>query len=180
MIASERTQNVIVVSVIMVAFVSSMFLVGNAAYYSGSYTLAARLNVSLLEVRVNNIDHTNESINPGIRLTFNLVTTSQVEGNVRIIFMGATVWLNEDLLSYTSFSYIPPIAKQNLYPEYNNNYTLSNSVASIADKQAILDADTYGNWNWEVEFRYAFIIFDVLGTRTSVRVSFNTTVTTIV
>ncbi len=180
MIASERTQNIIVVSVIMIAVVSSGFLVSNAAYYGGSYSLAGRLEVSLLEVRVSNIDHTNESINPGIRLTFNLVTTSQAEGNVRIIFMGATVWLNEDLLSFTSFSYIPPLAEQNLYPEFNNNYTLRNSAASIADRQAILDADTYGNWNWEVEFRYAFIVFDVLGTRTSVRVSFNTTVTTIV
>ncbi len=178
MIASERTQNVIVVSVIMVAVVSSMFLVSNASYYGGSYSLAAGLDVSLLEVRVSSIDHTNESINPSIRLTFNLATSSQTEGNVRIIFTGATVWLNEDLLSYTSFSYIPPIAQQNLYPDFNDDYIMSNTATSVSDKQAILDADTSDNWNWEIEFRYAFIVFDELGTRTSRRISFNTTMTT--
>jgi len=178
MIASERTQNVIIVTVIMVAIVSSGLLVSNATYYGGSYSLAGTLNVTLLEVAVGNIDHTNESIHPSIRLTFNLATSSQMEGNVRIIFMGATVWLNEDLLSYTSFSYIPPIAQQNLYPDFDNDYIMSNTATSVSDRQAILDADTSDNWNWEVEFRYAFIVFDELGTRTSRRISFNTTMTT--
>ena len=59
MIASERTQNVIVVTVIMVAIVSSGLLVSNATYYGGSYSLAGTLNVTLLEVAVGNIDHTN-------------------------------------------------------------------------------------------------------------------------
>jgi len=179
MIASERTQNAIVVTVIIVAIVSSGFLVSNASYYGGSYSLARTLNVTLLEVKVSNINHTSESIIPVIELTFNLVTSSLTEGNVRIIFMGATVWLNEDLLSYTSFSYIPPVAEQYLYPEFNTNYTMQN-LATDSDKQTILDADTSGTWNWDIEFRYAFIVFDEFGTRTSVRISFNTTMTTFV
>ncbi len=179
MIASERTQNIIVVSVIIIALVSSGFLVSNAAYYGGSYSLAGRLNVSLLEVRVSKIDHTNESINPGLRLTFNLATDSLSEGNVRITFMGAEVTLNNDSLSYTAFLYVPPIVDQYLYPEFNRNYSLSNS-ATAADRQAILDADTSGTWNWDIEFRYSFIVFDERGTITFRWFNFETTITTII
>ena len=177
MIASERTQNLIIVTVIMVAIVSSGLLVSNATYYGGSYSLAGTLNVTLLEVKVTNINHTSETAFPGIAVTFNLATTSLSEGNVRIIFMGATVWLNEDILSYMSFSHIPAVADQYLYPEFNNNYTMHNTANTI-DRQTILDADTSGEWNWEIEYRYAFIVFDEIGTRTSRRISFNTTMTT--
>ncbi|MCJ7817470.1 MAG: hypothetical protein MUP60_01350, partial [Candidatus Thorarchaeota archaeon] len=99
MIASERVQNAIIVSVIIVAVVSSTFLVSNSSYYGGSYSLAARMTVSLLDIQVSNIDH-----NPSVRLTFNLATSSQAEGNVRLTFMGAAVTLNDDLLSYLIFS----------------------------------------------------------------------------
>jgi len=178
MIASERSQNIIVVSVIMVTIVSSMFLAGNVSYYGGSYSLAGRMTVTLLEVEVNRIDHTNESINPGLRLTFNLATTSLAEGNVRLTFMGAEVTLNDDYLSYTTFSYTPPIPEQYLSPEFDSNYTMGNTALDD-DKQAILDADTSGQWFWDIEFRYSFIVFDERGTITFRWVNFNTTLTTI-
>ena len=178
MIASERTQNIIVVTVIITAIVSSMFLANNAMYYGGSYSLAGKLTVTLLEIEVSNIDHSNESIDPAVRLTFNLATTSTAEGNVRITFMGAKVWLNSDLLSYTSFAYIPPVPDQYLHPEFSENYTLSN-IAKNDDKQAILDADTAGTWFWEIEFRYSFIVFDEDGTIIFRAFNFNTTLTTI-
>ena len=179
MIASERTQNIIVVSVIIIAVVSSGFLVSNAAYYGGSYSLAGRLDVSLLEVRVSRIDHTNESVYPGLRLTFNLATDALTEGNVRITFMGAEVTLNNDSLSYTAFSRVPQVADQYLYPEFNRNYTLHNSATTSVDRQTILDADTSGIWNWDIEFRYSFIIFDEPGTITFRWFYFETTTTTI-
>ncbi len=179
MIASERTQNIIVVSVIIIAVVSSGFLVSNAAFYGGSYSLAGRLDVSLLEVRVSGIDHTNESINPGLRLTFNLATDSLAEGNVRITHMRAKVTLNNDSLSLTAFTYVPPIVDQYLYPEFNRNYSLSNS-ATFNDRQAILDADTSGIWNWDIEFSYSFIVFDEPGTITFRWFYFETTITTII
>ena len=179
MITSERSQNIIVVSVIMITIVSSMFLAGNATHYGNSYSLAANLNVTLLEIEVRNIDHTNESIKPGIRLTFNLVSSSLGEGDVRVIFMGATVWLNDDLLSYMSFAYIPPLEEQYIFPEFDSNWTLSNSAIEDVDRQAILDADASSIWYWEIECRYAFIVFDEIGTRTSIRISFNTTLTTL-
>ena len=180
MIASERTQNTIVVSVIIVAVVSSMFLAGNAIYYGGSYALAGRLEPTLLEVRVSNINHVNESIDPVLRLNFNLASSAEEEGNVRITYLGADVMLNNDALSYMSFSKTLPLAEQYLYPGFDSNYTMTDSASSVADKQAFLDADTSGIWNWYIEFYYSFIVFDETGTVTFRTFYFNTTITTIV
>ena len=182
MIASERTQNMIVVTVIIVAIISSGLLVSNATYYGGSYSLAGRLNVQLLEVKVSNIDHENTSIYPSISLTFNLHTSSQYEGNVRITFMGASITLNDDLLSYTPVSYIPPVAQQYLTPEFDRNYTLSNTADegfgdSYPDRETILDADTADTWNWDITYRYSFIVFDQSGTIIFRYIHFNTTTT---
>ena len=185
MIASERTQNMIVVTVIIVAIISSGLLVGNATYYGGSYSLAGRLEVQLLEVKVSNVDHENASIYPTISLTFNLHTSSQYEGNVRITFMGASIRLNDDLLSYTPVSYIPPVPQQYLTPDFDRNYTLSNTADEgsgdlYPDRQTIRDADTAGTWFWEIQYRYSFIVFDQPGTIIFRYFDFNTTVTTIV
>ncbi|TFG28337.1 hypothetical protein EU528_11395 [Candidatus Thorarchaeota archaeon] len=179
MIASERTQNMIVVTVIIVAIISSGLLVSNATYYGGSYSLAGRLEVSLLEVKVSNINHTEGSTNPSVSLSFNLFTSSLYEGNVRITFMGASIRLNDDLLSYTPLSYIPPVSEQYLTPEFNENYTMSN-VASASDREAILSADTSGTWFWEIHYRYSFIVFDQPGTIIFRYIDFNTTTTAIV
>lgn len=178
MIASERTQNFIVVTVIITAIISSGFLVGNIQYYGASYSLAGGMNVTLLDIQVSNIDHTNESLNPVIRLFFNMNTSSQYEGNVRITFIGATVTLNDDLLSYASFAYTPPEASQYVTPDFNRTYTMANYAISH-DKETVLDADSTGIWNWTIEFRYSFIVFDERGTISWRWVYFETTDTTI-
>jgi len=179
MIASERTQNMIVVTVILVAIVSSGLLVSNATYYGGSYSLAGRLEVNLLEVKVTNINHTAGSSDPSISLIFNLHTSSVFEGNVRITFMGASIRLNDDLLSYTPVAFIPQQADQYLTPEFDRNYTLSN-VATTFDREAVLDADASETWSWEIQYRYSFIVFDQPGTIMFRYLDFNTTITTIV
>lgn len=179
MIASERSQNIIVVSVIMITIVSSMFLAGNASYYGNSYSLAGNLNVTLLEIEVRNINHINESITPSIGITFNFATSAQSSGNVRITFMGAAVRLNSDTLAYTIFSHIPLVEDQYIYPDFNMNYSMSDD-ATESDKQTILDADISGIWNWEIELRYSFMVFDEGGTNVFRYLNFNTTTTTIV
>ncbi|MHA1135557.1 MAG: hypothetical protein ACTSSE_03645 [Candidatus Thorarchaeota archaeon] len=179
MISSERVQNVIVVSVIIVAIVSSGFLASNSVYYGASYSLAAGLDVSLVEVKVSNIDHINESINPHVNITFNLVTSSESEGNVRITFMGAALTLNNDTLAYVILSHIPLENEQYVSTDFNNSYTMHDDAVA-SDKQTILDADASGIWNWEIEYRYSFIVFDEAGTFTMRYLYFNTTTTTIV
>ena len=181
MIASERSQNIIVVAVIITAIVSSGFLVSNAQYYGGSYSLAGRMTVTLTDIQVRYIDHENATVEPQIRLYFQMNTSSEYEGSVRITFVGATVILNDDLLSYTSFAFTPPDSRQVVTPDYNETFTMANVCPEDStDRATVLDADTTDIWNWDIEFRYSFIVFDERGTITWRRVYFETSMVTII
>ncbi|MFW9832559.1 MAG: hypothetical protein ACFFEK_01055 [Candidatus Thorarchaeota archaeon] len=175
MIASERSQNVIVATMLIAAIVSSIFLVGNAQYFGGSYALAGKMEVSIVNTVVSNIDPLNESVYPQIAFTFNLRTDAGTEGNVRLMFIGAQVYLNHDILSYTPFSYTLPQNLQPLYPHYNRNFTLSRSTDTTYDRDTVNEAYNSSTWYWEVTFRYYFITFDVAETITWNFLHFNWT-----
>ncbi len=179
MIASERSQNIIVVITIITAIISAGMLTANSSYYGGTYSLAGRMDVSLVDIEIRYLDYTNESVNPKITLFFNLKANSELEGNVRITFMGASVYLNDDILSYTSFAYTPPLAAQYVHPGFNQTYGLFNFAISN-DREAVLQANSTDTWNWEVEFRYSFIVFDERGTITWRYLYFNSTSTTVI
>jgi hypothetical protein len=158
MIASERSQNIIIIVTIITAIVCLGFSVGNAQYYGGSYILADQLEVNLADINVSNVGP-NITTNPGITLTFNLAIPAQSEGNVRITFLGATVWLNDDLLSLTAFAYTPPLADQYLQSNMNRNVLISKTSVDN-DAQTIIDAYLSSTWAWNVTLRYSFIVFD--------------------
>ncbi|MBN2228857.1 MAG: hypothetical protein JW779_04615 [Candidatus Thorarchaeota archaeon] len=175
MIASERIQNIILVVTIITAIISSGFLVGNAAYYGGSYALAGRLEVNLTDIHVSNVNPTNETLNPGVVLTFTLATSAETEGNVRITFMGAALTLNDDILSYMAFAYTPAVVNQYLYPSFNVSVSMSQTANEDADRHTIIDAYLADTWHWEIVFRYSFIIFDEPGSIMWRYIYFNTT-----
>jgi len=164
MIASERSQNIIIVATIITALISSGFLIGNAQYYGGSYVLAGQLDVNLVDIHVSNINTTDESEDPNIVLTFNLAIAAQAEGNVRITFVGATLWLNYDKLSLTSFSYNPALADQYLYSNFERDIMMSQTANTGTDRQTIIDAYLTSTWAWNVTLRYSFIVFDDINT----------------
>lgn len=157
MISSDRGQNVIVSFVIILAVVSSVFLVSNVQYYNGSYSLATGLEVNPVRTVVRDIDPTNESLYPSLSFTFNFRTDASTEGNVRLMFIGATVWLNDDLLSFTQFS---RTLDELLHTEYNKNITLAKTTNSDTDRNTLIQADSIDTWNWDIRLRYNFITFD--------------------
>ncbi len=159
MISSDRTQSAIVAFTIIAAIVSSLFLAGNTQYYSGSYALAGRMEVEIVKTTVSNIDPTNTSVFPRIAFTFNMHTDAETEGNVRLGFLGANVYLNGDQLSYTPLAYTVPWDRQPLYPNYDENYTLGSTTISL-DRDTVLLANSTGQWHWEVTFRYYFTTFE--------------------
>jgi hypothetical protein len=160
MISSERPQNFIVAVMIITAVISSGFIIGNAQYYGGSFALAGMLAVNLTDIHVSNVDPTNASITPGISLTFNFAVNAQAEGNVRITFVGATLWLNNYLLSLTPFAYTPALADQYLYSNFDRNIILSQTVSPVYDRQTIIDAYQSSTWAWNITLRYSYIVFD--------------------
>ncbi|MGQ4911146.1 MAG: hypothetical protein ACP6KW_03170 [Candidatus Thorarchaeota archaeon] len=163
MISSERTQNTIVAVMIIIALTSSVFLVSNAAYYTGSYSLAGGMQVTLVDITASNIDPANASVFPRLAFTFNLKTTSTMDGNVRITFMGAAVTLNDDILSYMPFARTVPLDEQPVHPGYDVNVTLSRTSSTEEDRATIIDAFQTDYWNWTIVFRYSFITFDEAG-----------------
>jgi hypothetical protein len=176
MISSERSQNVIVLFIIILTAVSSLSLVYNAQYYSSSYELAARMNISFIEAAVSDIDPTNESIYPHLSFKLNFRTDATTEGNVRLVSISGTAWLNDDLLSYTDLSGIfTDPANQILHPNYNVNFTLAKTTNSETDRSAILLAYSTDTWNWYIRVRYEFITFGEISSRTRRTLYFNWT-----
>ncbi len=181
MISSDRAQNVIVSFVIITAVVSSVLLVGNANYYSGSYVLAGRLEVSIVDTIVSDLAPANDSIYPVLAFTINFRTDSPIEGNVQLTAIYASVFLNDDLLSYTPFSRdISNDAKRLLHPAYNSNFTLATRINSNTDRTTILQADSSETWNWYLNLRYEFITFNEPRSLARIYLSFNWTDSTTV
>ena len=161
MITNERSQNVIVTFVIIVALVSSVFLVSNAQYYGGSYILAETLEVDVVQTSVSGINHENESIYPRLSFTLNFQTDTQLSGNVQIKFIGIVVNLNNDALTYTTFTQIVPDEFQHLTPDYNRDFTLGRTTSITEDRNTVLHADNTTSWNWYLIVRYYYITFDI-------------------
>jgi hypothetical protein len=119
------------------------------------------MEVTLISTVISDFDPTNESIYPRLTFTLNFRTNSPTEGNVRLLYMDAAIWLNDDYLSLTSLSrYFSSEEDQLLTPTYDKNHTLSRVVQAENDRTAIIDANSTGNWDWFVRFRYNFITFD--------------------
>ena len=182
MISSERTQNIIIASTIIIAVISSVTLVSNGIYYGGTYALLGNLDITFENLTISNIDPLNSSKYPIVVFTFNLATHSPYDGNVRINFMGLSTTLNGDRLSYMAFSLIPPVADQHLTPTYNHNFVFNDTADDELgiDRQTILDAYNSSTWFWEVEFRYSYYFFDVFSTIDFSYRYFNITEVTIV
>ncbi|MFW9960763.1 MAG: hypothetical protein ACFFDV_07090 [Candidatus Thorarchaeota archaeon] len=160
MISSERSLNIIVIIMIVTALISSGFIIGNGQYYGGSFVLAGRLEINLADIHVSNVDPSNASIDPAVSLTFNFAIDAQAEGNVRLTFVGATVWLNNDLLSYTAFAHTPAVENQYLYSNFDRDIVMARTIDSIADRQTIIDAYLASTWAWNITLRYSIIVFD--------------------
>ena len=161
MISSERSQNVIVSIVIIAAVLSSVLLVGNAQYYSGSYVLVERMEVSIVQVVVSDIDPSNESIYPHLSFTFNFRTDSPSQGNVRLTSIDASATLNDDLLSLTTFDKsLTNDPDGFLHPGYNTNFTLAKTINAHTDRATILHAYNISTWNWYLRVRYNILLFD--------------------
>jgi hypothetical protein len=175
MIASERSQNIIIVLALSAAIISSGLMVGNAYYYGGTYVLTELLDISLADIQVSNADPDNTTGNPVVSLIFNMRVTARAEGNVRVTFLGAELWLNNDILSLMAFASIPSLADQYLHSDYNRNVTMSQSAGPPDDNQAIWEAYNASTWAWNVTLRYSMIVFDVPGTITWRYLDFYTT-----
>jgi len=168
MIADTKTQNIIVVATLILGIVSGLGLATSSSYFIGSYSLVTNLEFNLLEVRISGLDPTNESINPRITLVFNANVSGGSAGDASIKYFRVQVTLNDEPFLYTQTQWRKnvPLADQLLYPGYNKNFTMGETLYELADKQILYDAENYGNWTFSI---LLVVSYSVFGDATSFR-----------
>jgi len=162
MIADTKTQNIIVVATLILGIVSGLGLVTSSSYFAGSVALVTNLEFDLLEVRITSLDPTNESINPHITLVFNIKAPMGDIGDASLSFLRASVTLNEEPFIYaqTQWRKNIPEVDQHLYPGYDKNFTMGETLSVLTDKQILYDAEASDAWTFSIVLYVSYRIFD--------------------
>jgi len=162
MIADTKIQNIIVVATLILGIVSGLGLATSSSYFAGSYALVTNLEFDLLEVRITSLDSTNESINPRITLVFNIKAQPGNIGDASISYLRATVTLNEEPIIYSQTQWRKniPAEDQHLYPDYDKNFTMGETITVLSDKQILYDAEASDAWTFDIVLVISYRIFD--------------------
>lgn len=158
MIESTKSQNIIVLSTIIIGLISGAYLTSSTSYYSGSYAIARYMTVSLEDVQIANLDPSNDSINPSLLMVFNLKAPELTTGQVTLTYLSAVVHLDQDLIMYETFQkYVQP--PEIVTAGYNKNFTLGSTVFELYDKHILYNASLSGNWTFNITFNLNYFIF---------------------
>lgn len=163
MISDTKPQNIIVVVTIIMGIISGVGIVTTANFYGGSYVIVKYLDVDLEEVRVSNLDPTNTTINPSIQLDFSIVAPQTAAGEAYLSYFTASVFLNGDKFSYTTFRRSIPSEHRTVTPGYNKTFTVRSSVTEILDKYTLYNASVDGEWTWGISLTIFYDVFDSPG-----------------
>ena len=168
MIVDTKTQNIIVITTLILGIVSGLGLATSSSYFAGSYALVTNMEFDLLEVRITNFDPTNESIDPRITLVFNIKTPTGYFGDASLSYIQASVALNGDRITYSQTQWRKniPTEDRHLFPGYDMNFTMGETLPVLSDKQILYDAESSGAWNFTIVLTISYRIFD---SRTSFR-----------
>ena len=160
MIADTKTQNIIVVATLVLGIVSGLGFATSSSYFAGSYSLVANLELDILEIRITNLDPTNESINPRITLVFNANVPTGSSGDAAITYFRVEVDLNDRPFLYSqSWRKYIPLEDQLLYPGYDTNFTVSETIHELLDKQILYDAENSNEWSFSILLVLSYDVF---------------------
>lgn len=159
MIASTRSQNIIVLSTIVVSFISGVYLISNTSYYSGSYAIARYMAVNLEDIQIARLDPSNESINPGLTMVFNVKGPTIGSGQVDLVGFLASVYLNGQLLSLESFQNVVTASDRAVTAGYDKNFTVGSTILQLHDKQHLYNASQSGNWTFNIALTLSYSFF---------------------
>jgi len=162
MIADAKTQNIILAATLILGIVSGLGLAASSSYFTGSHSLVINLEFDLLEIRVTALDPTNESINPRVTLVFNAKVLTGSAGEASLTYFRVEVNLNEEELQYTQTQWRKsvPYADQSLYPGYDTNFTVGETIYDLEDKQILYDAEDSDDWTFSILLVISYSVFD--------------------
>ena len=166
MIADAKIQNIVLAVTLILGIVSGLGLAASGSYFAGSHSLVTNLEFDLLEVRITALDPTNESINPRITLVFNAKVSTGSAGEAALTYFRVQVTLNEEEFLYTQTQWRKevPYADQSLYPGYDTNFTVSETIYEILDKQILYDAEDSDDWTFSILLVISYSVFDTAST----------------
>ncbi|MCF2136243.1 MAG: hypothetical protein K9W43_03300 [Candidatus Thorarchaeota archaeon] len=159
MISDAKTQNIIIVSMIIVSVISGISLYTSASYYGGSYVMVTYLDVNLESVRISNFDPTNHSLNPRLTLDFRFEAPMTLNGDATLSFLLATVFLNNESITYSAFRLNVPSEKRALHPGYNESFILSSEINDNLDKAIFFNASESGQWIFSIRLIISYHVF---------------------
>jgi len=160
LISSERSQNVIMVITLIIGILSGVSLAGSSAYYSGSYLMIQYLEIDLIGVRVNNLQPENETVNPGLSVSFNMQVPETLSGDASVTFLRASIYLNGESFDYASFTKRLSAENRELKPGYNRNYTIGSKIEVASDKELLYNAYDESNWTFSILLTIFYHTFD--------------------
>jgi len=162
MIESTKTQNAIVVATILIGVFSGVGLVSSTSFYSGSINVVASLDIDLQDILIANLDPTNESVNPALVMVFSVKAPQTGTGQMTLTFLRASVNLNNESLSYTSFQNFIVLKDRSVTPGYDRNLTVGSTILSLQDKQLLYNASEKVQWTFSITL---FVFYHVFQSR---------------
>ncbi len=160
MIASTKSQNAIVILIILTGLVSGTSLISNTSYYTGTYTIARYLAVTLEDVRIADLNPSNESVNPTLVMVFNLKAPYFTNGQMTLTHLSASVYLDGEFIAYTTFQKDVILASErSITAGYDKNFTVGSTISELLDKQILYNASLSGNWTFAVTLTLSYYFF---------------------
>jgi hypothetical protein len=144
---------------LVVGIVSGASLISNTSYYTGSYTLARYLTVTLEDVRIANLNPSNTSINPSLVMIFNVKAPDLTSGHMTLTHLSAVVHLNGEPIAYETFQNEVSGSDRSVAAGYNKTFTVGSTVFVLPDKQLLYNASLSGNWTFNIALRVNYILF---------------------
>ena len=163
MISDQKPQNIIFIITMIIGLISATSLATNAAYYSGSYAIVRYLDIDMVDIRVNNFDPENTTINPGLTVDFKVEAPATQTGEARLTYLTMSIYLNGDKFSYTAFRRDIPAALRTLTPSYNETFYVGSTITVDQDKQLLYDAYENDEWVFSITLTVFYDIFDSPG-----------------
>lgn len=160
MISDTKTQNVIVVVMVILGLFSGLNLAGNASFYSGTFLIESYLQVELEEIRLTDYDPDNITQDFELSLFFSFVAPITEAGEIKLDFLTAAVYLNGEKIKYKTFKTDIPAEKNIVTSGYNETFAVSNTITEIIDKNVFFNATAHGEWTYSIKLIYFYIVFD--------------------
>ncbi|MBD3406423.1 MAG: hypothetical protein GF411_09955 [Candidatus Lokiarchaeota archaeon] len=169
MISGEKTQNAIVISVMLIAIISGASLYSSAQYFSGANIITNFLEIDLVGLEITNLDPINRT-NPRLSVSFRFQAPQVPAGSIRLSALDCDVSINGSALSGKDIGLIVPPEYRTVGSEYDETLNMSINIEFESDKNTVYNASSSGEWNFIIELTVGYSTFQSRSTNIIIQV----------